>query len=161
MRTEIKYPRSVVIGVSVCIYYVSVEKKTMHGCRTIRTLDVSYTGHFVSNWYCVPLPKWVGRTHIDRTYLIHIILIKLCDKMEEELHPFIKKMLGRTDDWPGANPNESSLDYDYLTRHPTMSAVFLCVTGFAIIAGTTGNILVSKTHVCSSAHSVLRTLMSN
>ena len=55
-----------------------------------------------------------------------------------------KKMLGRTDDWPSTSPNKSSLDYNFLTRHPTMSIVLLCVTGLVIIAGTTGNILVSQ-----------------
>ena len=65
--------------------------------------------------------------------------------MEETLHPLFKKLLGRTDDWPGTNPNESSIDYNFLTRHPTMSTVFLCVMGFAVTAGTLGNILVSYT----------------
>ena len=53
-----------------------------------------------------------------------------------------QKMAGRTDGWPGGSPNESSLDYKFLSRHPTMSTVFLCATGFAAVAGTIGNILV-------------------
>ena len=64
--------------------------------------------------------------------------------MEKELHPMFQRLLGKTDDWPGANPNESTIDYNFLTRHPTLSTVFICVTGFAVIAGTTGNILVSQ-----------------
>ena len=64
--------------------------------------------------------------------------------MEGKLHPMFQKMLDRTDDWPGTNPNESSLDYNFLTRHPSMSIVFLCVTGFTVLAGTMGNILVSQ-----------------
>jgi hypothetical protein len=58
------------------------------------------------------------------------------------LHPMFKDMLERSDGWTD-NVNESSLDYNFMTRHPTMSWVFLIFTSLAVTAGNIGNIMVS------------------
>ncbi|XP_052230388.1 melatonin receptor type 1B-B-like isoform X1 [Dreissena polymorpha] len=60
---------------------------------------------------------------------------------DEELHPMFQDMLRRTDGWrPGENV--SSLDYDFMTRHPAMSVVFLALTTLAAFVGNIGNFLV-------------------
>ena len=62
--------------------------------------------------------------------------------MGESLHPMFQDILKRTDGWTD-NVNESSLDYDFLKRHPEMSVAFLTFTGIAVAAGNIGNVLVS------------------
>ncbi|XP_045177761.2 melatonin receptor type 1B-like isoform X1 [Mercenaria mercenaria] len=59
----------------------------------------------------------------------------------ENLHPMFKDMLSRSDGWTD-NVNESSLDYNFMTRHPTMSVMFLIFTSIAAAAGNIGNVLV-------------------
>ena len=66
--------------------------------------------------------------------------------MDEELHPMFQDMLRRTDGWT-SRKNESSLDYNFIERHPGMSFAFLTITGLAAFAGDVGNILVSITDV--------------
>lgn len=60
---------------------------------------------------------------------------------QEDLHPMFQTMLQRTDGWTDS-VNESSLDYNFMTRHPTMSIVFLILTSTAALAGNIGNLLV-------------------
>lgn len=59
----------------------------------------------------------------------------------DDLHPMFKDMLKRSDGWNSHN-NESSLDYNFMTRHSDMSIVFLTFTGMAVVIGNIGNILV-------------------
>ncbi|XP_060591398.1 melatonin receptor type 1A-like isoform X3 [Ruditapes philippinarum] len=59
----------------------------------------------------------------------------------ENLHPMFQDMLGRSDGWTD-NINESSLDYNFMKRHPTMSWLFLIFTSLAMSVGNVGNILV-------------------
>ncbi|WAR09898.1 MTR1B-like protein [Mya arenaria] len=59
----------------------------------------------------------------------------------DELHPMFQVMLERTDDWrPGENV--SSLDYNFLSRHPAMSIFFLVLTSIATFVGNVGNFMV-------------------
>jgi len=60
-----------------------------------------------------------------------------------DLHPMFQEMLRRSDGWTN-NVNESSLDYDFITRHPAMSFIFLTLTGLALTVGNVGNILVGN-----------------
>ena len=61
---------------------------------------------------------------------------------DESLHPMFQEMLKRTDGWTD-NVNESSLDYDFIKRHPHLSITFLTFTGIAVAAGNIGNVLVN------------------
>lgn len=61
--------------------------------------------------------------------------------MGEPLHPMFQDILKRTDGWTD-NVNESSLDYDFIKRHPQMSVIFLSFTGIAVAAGNIGNVLI-------------------
>ena len=61
---------------------------------------------------------------------------------DESLHPVFQEMLKRTDGWTD-NVNESSLDYDFIKRHPHLSITFLTFTGIALAAGNIGNVLVN------------------
>ena len=63
--------------------------------------------------------------------------------MGEQLPPMFQELLRRTDGWT-ENVNESSLDYDFIKRHPQMSVIFLSFTGIAVAAGNIGNVLVSS-----------------
>lgn len=65
----------------------------------------------------------------------------------DDLHPMFQDMLSRSDGWTD-NVNESSLDYNFMTRHPTMSVMFLIFTSTAVVAGNIGNVLVSLTLLC-------------
>ena len=60
----------------------------------------------------------------------------------ENLHPMFQDMLERSDGWTNS-VNESSLDYNFMTRHPAMSWMFLILTSLAVTAGNIGNIMVS------------------
>lgn len=62
--------------------------------------------------------------------------------VELDLHPMFLDMLKRSDGWR-SEENESSLDYNFMTRHPAMSIVFLVLTSTAAAMGNIGNILVS------------------
>ena len=70
--------------------------------------------------------------------------------VEMDLHPMFIDMLKRDDGWRSED-NVSSLDYNFMTRHPAMSIVFLVITTTAAVLGNIGNILVSliawMTHV--------------
>jgi hypothetical protein len=59
-----------------------------------------------------------------------------------DLHPMFQDLLKRTDGWTD-DINQTSLDYNFMTRHPTMSILFLTLLGVSALAGNIGNILVS------------------
>lgn len=63
------------------------------------------------------------------------------DTEVKSLHPMFQDVSSRTDGWTDS-ANESSLDYNFMTRHPTMSIMFLIFTGLAVAAGNIGNVLV-------------------
>ena len=69
-------------------------------------------------------------------------MYKVMGDEHEALHPMFQEMLKRTDGWTD-NVNESSLDYDFIKRHPHLSISFLTFTGIAVAAGNIGNVLVS------------------
>ena len=56
--------------------------------------------------------------------------------------------------------NESALEYDYMTRHLTMSVIFLSWTGTAVVIGSVGNIFVSTAVVCHAVHFLSDRLLS-
>lgn len=60
-----------------------------------------------------------------------------------DLHPMFKDLLARTDGWTD-NGNETSLDYNFMTRHPTMSILFITIISVVSLAGNIGNIMVSS-----------------
>ncbi|WAR09903.1 OPSD1-like protein [Mya arenaria] len=65
----------------------------------------------------------------------------MADDIDSDLHPMFQVMLERTDDWrPGENV--SSLDYNFLSRHPSMSIFFLVLTSIAAFMGNVGNFMV-------------------
>ena len=64
--------------------------------------------------------------------------------MTEPPSRLVQDLMERTDGWPGGAANESALDYNYMTRHFTMSVIFLCYTCIGVAIGSVGNIFVSK-----------------
>ena len=61
---------------------------------------------------------------------------------EADLHPMFQDLLKRTDGWT-EDVNQTSLDYNFMTRHPTMSILFLILMSVTVLVGSIGNILVS------------------
>ena len=59
----------------------------------------------------------------------------------------MQDLMERNDGWAGGPANESALEYDYMTRHLTMSVIFLSWSGTAIVIGSVGNIFVSTTFI--------------
>lgn len=64
------------------------------------------------------------------------------DNVIDDLHPMFREVLKRDDGWR-TDVNESSLDYNFMTRHPEMSFAFLILTSTASALGNIGNIMVS------------------
>ena len=67
--------------------------------------------------------------------------------MTEQRHPLLNDLLTRSDGWLDSRENETALEYDYMTRHLTMTVIFLCWTFAAVIIGSIGNVFVSRTRV--------------
>ena len=65
--------------------------------------------------------------------------------MTDQRHRLVQDLMERSDGWAGGPVNESALEYDFMTRHFTMSVVFLSWTGIASVIGSIGNIFVSTT----------------
>ena len=63
--------------------------------------------------------------------------------MADERHRLLQDLMTRTDGWPGGEENETALEYDYMTRHLTMSVIFVAWTSTACVIGSIGNIFVS------------------
>ena len=64
--------------------------------------------------------------------------------MTEPPSRLVQELMERTDGWKGEAANESALDYNYMTRHFTMSVIFLCYTCVGSAIGSVGNIFVSN-----------------
>ncbi|KAL4217062.1 hypothetical protein ACF0H5_023518 [Mactra antiquata] len=58
--------------------------------------------------------------------------------MDLDLGP---KVLARSDDWTN-DGNMSSLDYNFMTRHPSLSISFLIFTCLSVVLGNIGNVMV-------------------
>ena len=67
--------------------------------------------------------------------------------MTDQRHRLVKDLMERNDGWAGGAVNETALEYDYMTRHFTMSVIFLSWTVPAVAIGSVGNIFVSTTFI--------------
>ena len=68
--------------------------------------------------------------------------------MADQRHRLLQDLMERNDGWPGGQANESALEYDYMTRHLTLSVLFLSWTSTAVVIGSVGNIFVSTMIKC-------------
>ena len=75
--------------------------------------------------------------------------------MTDQRHRLLQDLMERNDGWPGGQANESALEYDYMTRHLTMTVIFLSWTCTAVIIGSIGNIFVSTTVLYHPSSAVL------